>query len=171
MTLQREVIELKLEEQLESILQANYGKKIADCSDAELYYGILQLTKGMLDATEPISGQKKVYYISAEFLIGKLLSNNLINLGLYDDVINSFVTLNVYNVFFIGLGALVFILLTLKLINMAFKKHHGYSYYAAFGFLFATLLSVIPKSISLVQAFLFIVGIISVYLFMKYTTK
>ncbi len=83
MTLQREVIELKLEEQLESILQANYGKKIAQCDDAELYYGILQLTKGMLDATEPISGQKKVYYISAEFLIGKLLSNNLINLGIY----------------------------------------------------------------------------------------
>ena len=83
MTLQREVIELKLEEQLESILQANYGKKIAECDDAELYYAILQLTKGMLDATEPISGQKKVYYISAEFLIGKLLSNNLINLGIY----------------------------------------------------------------------------------------
>nr|MBQ8252438.1 glycogen/starch/alpha-glucan phosphorylase [Lachnospiraceae bacterium] len=83
MTLQREVIELKLEEQLEGILEALYGKKIADCSDTELYYGILQLTKGMLDATEPISGQKKVYYISAEFLIGKLLSNNLINLGIY----------------------------------------------------------------------------------------
>ena len=83
MTLQREVIEWKLEEQLGSILEANYGKKIADCSDTELYYGILQLTKGMLDATEPISGQKKVYYISAEFLIGKLLSNNLINLGIY----------------------------------------------------------------------------------------
>ena len=83
MTLQREVIELKLEEQLDSILQANYGKTIAECNNAELYYGILQLTKGMLDATEPISGQKKVYYISAEFLIGKLLSNNLINLGIY----------------------------------------------------------------------------------------
>ncbi len=84
MTLQREVIELRLEEQLEGILETNYGKKIADCSDSELYYGILQLTKGMLDATEPISGQKKVYYISAEFLIGKLLSNNLINLGIYN---------------------------------------------------------------------------------------
>ena len=83
MTLQREVIELKLEEQLQSILQTNYGKGIADCDDAQLYYGILQLTKGMLDVTEPISGQKKVYYISAEFLIGKLLSNNLINLGIY----------------------------------------------------------------------------------------
>ncbi len=83
MTLQREVMELKLEEQLESILQANCGKGIVDCDDAQLYYGILELTKGMLDATEPISGQKKVYYISAEFLIGKLLSNNLINLGIY----------------------------------------------------------------------------------------
>ena len=83
MTLQREVIELKLEEQLDGILESLYGKKIADCNDTELYYGILQLTKGMLDATEPISGQKKVYYISAEFLIGKLLSNNLINLGIY----------------------------------------------------------------------------------------
>lgn len=83
MTLQREVIEWKLEEQLSSILQANCGKGIAECDDAELYYGILQLTKGMLDATEPITGQKKVYYISAEFLIGKLLSNNLINLGIY----------------------------------------------------------------------------------------
>ncbi len=83
MTLQRELIELKLEEQLDGILESLYGKKIADCSDSELYYGILQLTKGMLNATEPISGQKKVYYISAEFLIGKLLSNNLINLGIY----------------------------------------------------------------------------------------
>ena len=83
MTLQREVMELKLEEQLESILQAGCGKGIADCDESQLYYGILELTKGMLDATEPISGQKKVYYISAEFLIGKLLSNNLINLGIY----------------------------------------------------------------------------------------
>ena len=84
MTLQREVIELKMEEQLSSILDAMYGKSIADCNDTELYYGILQLTKGLLDATEPISGPKKVYYVSAEFLIGKLLSNNLINLGVYD---------------------------------------------------------------------------------------
>ena len=51
MTLQREVMELKLEEQLESILQANCGKGIVDCDDAQLYYGILELTKGMLDAT------------------------------------------------------------------------------------------------------------------------
>ena len=84
MTLQREVIELKLEEQLEGITQSMYNKSISDCSDKELYYAILRLTKGMLEITEPISGPKKVYYISAEFLIGKLLSNNLINLGIYD---------------------------------------------------------------------------------------
>ena len=42
--------------------------------------------KGMMGATIPISVKKKVYYISAEFLIGKLLSNNMINLGIYDKV-------------------------------------------------------------------------------------
>ena len=84
MTLEREIIEMKMEEQLQEIANVRYGRKIADCSDAELYYCILQLTKGLNSATEPISGAKKVYYISAEFLIGKLLSNNLINLGVYD---------------------------------------------------------------------------------------
>ena len=84
MTLQREIIEAKMEEQLKEILNVKYGKSIEACSDKELYYGLLQLTKGLTAATEPISGPKKVYYISAEFLIGKLLSNNLINLGVYD---------------------------------------------------------------------------------------
>ena len=84
MTLQRELIETKLEEQLKDLVQEMYGKSIADCDDRELYFAILKLTKGLLDATEEINGPKKVYYISAEFLIGKLLSNNLINLGIYD---------------------------------------------------------------------------------------
>lgn len=84
MTLQREIIEMKMEEQLQEILSVRYGKDIAACSDKELYYALLQLTKGLSAATEPIAGAKKVYYISAEFLIGKLLSNNLINLGVYD---------------------------------------------------------------------------------------
>ena len=84
MTLQRELIQTKLEEQLKDLVQDMYKKSIADCTDQELYYAILQLTKGLFDATEEIHGPKKVYYISAEFLIGKLLSNNLINLGIYD---------------------------------------------------------------------------------------
>jgi starch phosphorylase len=55
-------------------------------SDREIYYGLLDLTKKAMDQKGRIQGKKKVYYISAEFLIGKLLSNNLINLGLYDTV-------------------------------------------------------------------------------------
>jgi starch phosphorylase len=55
-------------------------------SDREIYYALLELTKKAMDQKGRIQGKKKVYYISAEFLIGKLLSNNLINLGLYDTV-------------------------------------------------------------------------------------
>ena len=58
-------------------------------SREEIYYGLLQLTKDMMEQKGKIQGKKKVYYISAEFLIGKLLSNNLINLGVYDQVDNA----------------------------------------------------------------------------------
>ena len=71
---------------MEALSQEMYGKRIAEISDKDLYYVILNLTKGMMSATIPTDGKKKVYYISAEFLIGKLLSNNLINLGVYDKV-------------------------------------------------------------------------------------
>ena len=55
-------------------------------SNEEIYYNLLNLTKRAIEQKGRIEGKKKVYYISAEFLIGKLLSNNLINLGLYDQV-------------------------------------------------------------------------------------
>ena len=55
-------------------------------SNEEIYYNLLNLTKRAIDQKGRIEGKKKVYYISAEFLIGKLLSNNLINLVLYDQV-------------------------------------------------------------------------------------
>lgn len=55
-------------------------------SNEEIYYNLLNLTKKAIERKGRIEGKKKVYYISAEFLIGKLLSNNLINLGLYDTV-------------------------------------------------------------------------------------
>ena len=84
MSLQREMIEMKMEDQLKEILKVRYNKGIEECSDKELYFGLLQLCKGLSGVTETISGPKKVYYISAEFLVGKLLSNNLINLGVYD---------------------------------------------------------------------------------------
>ena len=55
-------------------------------SNEEVYYGLLNLTKDIMQQKGRIEGKKKLYYISAEFLIGKLLSNNLINLGIYDQV-------------------------------------------------------------------------------------
>jgi len=75
---------MNLEQELENQTQSGYGKSIAECGSEELYYSILQLSKKLMSASERIEGEKKVYYISAEFLIGKLLSNNLINLGIYD---------------------------------------------------------------------------------------
>ena len=71
---------------LEIIVKEKYGREMRDLSDAEVYYALLAFTKDMLKDTPDNKGSKKLYYISAEFLIGKLLSNNLINLGIYDDV-------------------------------------------------------------------------------------
>ena len=56
------------------------------CTNEELYYALLTLTKKMASGKQHGNSKKKLYYISAEFLIGKLLSNNLINLGIYDEV-------------------------------------------------------------------------------------
>ena len=74
-----------LEENLEKLTAEKYEKEIADCTDAELYYTLLALVKEEEETRPRIKGEKKLYYISAEFLIGKLLSNNLINLGLYEE--------------------------------------------------------------------------------------
>ena len=71
---------------LQEIITKKYNKGIADCSNEELYFALLEMTKAMAEKKENHNGKKKLYYISAEFLIGKLLSNNLINLGVYDEV-------------------------------------------------------------------------------------
>jgi len=67
-------------------LTARCGRPLAQCSNRELYEGLLALVQEEAAAREQNAGKKKIYYISAEFLIGKLLSNNLINLGWYDEV-------------------------------------------------------------------------------------
>ena len=72
--------------ELETALCTAWPKAIADCTDKELYTALLAISQKAAAKKEENSGKKKLYYISAEFLIGKLLSNNLINLGLYDDV-------------------------------------------------------------------------------------
>lgn len=82
--LTRDVLVLNLEKELEAQTKESCGKSVAECSNTELYYSLLQLSKKLMEVSERIEGPKKVYYISAEFLIGKLLSNNLINLGIYD---------------------------------------------------------------------------------------
>ena len=66
-------------------LQGLTGKPLADCTNQELYLALLELVRQKsADRVQTVTG-RKLYYISAEFLIGKLLSNNLINLGLYDE--------------------------------------------------------------------------------------
>ena len=75
-----------IENELTALIQTKFGKSLQDAGDQELYYALLAYTKEKLKETPDITGDKKLYYISAEFLIGKLLSNNLINLGIYDEV-------------------------------------------------------------------------------------
>lgn len=77
---------MTLEERLQGWTKKLYKKEIAECSSQELYYSILNVTKDLMAEKPVISGEKKVYYISAEFLIGKLLSNNLINLQVYGEM-------------------------------------------------------------------------------------
>lgn len=69
----------------EAVLK-QYGKSIAECTDREIYDALLTSVNELAAQKESNEGKRKLYYISAEFLIGKLLSNNLINLGLYDEV-------------------------------------------------------------------------------------
>ena len=71
---------------LTEICKKKYNKTIKECSNEEIYFALLDMTKELAEDKVTEDGKKKVYYISAEFLIGKLLSNNLINLGIFDEV-------------------------------------------------------------------------------------
>ena len=84
--MQKDVLIMNLEDQLKQAVMHECGKSLAEASDKEVYHALLYVVKELTEVTATIEGEKKVYYISAEFLIGKLLANNLINLGIYDRV-------------------------------------------------------------------------------------
>ena len=73
---------MNIQEKLKQIL----GKEIAQASNEEIYHALLTIVQELAAAKERTDSKKKLYYISAEFLIGKLLSNNMINLGIYKEV-------------------------------------------------------------------------------------
>ncbi|MDD5940292.1 MAG: glycogen/starch/alpha-glucan family phosphorylase [Lachnospiraceae bacterium] len=84
--MQRDVLTLNMEHELQQLAQTKYGKTLRGCNNHELYYVLLSYCERLTRVTETNAGEKKVYYISAEFLPGKFLAHNLINLKIYDGV-------------------------------------------------------------------------------------
>lgn len=79
-----DVMVLNMENQLMELAHERFGKPLEQCGDEETYHILMILIKRILEVSEKNSGEKKVYYVSAEFLTGRFMTNNLINLGIYE---------------------------------------------------------------------------------------
>ena len=75
-----------IEERLNRLANIEYKKDFKKLSKSQVFETLMAFTKEEIEKKKKITGDRKLYYVSAEFLIGKLLSNNLINLGIYDEV-------------------------------------------------------------------------------------
>ena len=79
-----DVMVLNMERQLIELAHERFGKPLDQCSEEEVYHILMLLVKRILEVSEKNSGEKKVYYVSSEFLTGRFMTNTLINLGIYD---------------------------------------------------------------------------------------
>ena len=77
--MQRDVLNMNMEHELKMLAKEKMNKTLDACTDEELYYILQDYCKRLLAVTERNTGEKMVYYISSEFLIGRLLITNLIN--------------------------------------------------------------------------------------------
>ena len=77
---------MDVKQRMQELAQAKYGRELAQCGNEQLYHVLLQLTQELAQARPAPTGERKLYYFSAEFLIGKLLSNDLLALGVFDQV-------------------------------------------------------------------------------------
>ncbi len=89
----------------------------------------------------------------------------LMQIGMYDKLISAFVGFELLTMFWVALGGVIFLLATVKLINLAFKRLYGYAHFAAFGFLLSTMVGVFPRIEHITDIVLFIVGAVFIYTF------
>lgn len=99
----------------------------------------------------------------------------LMQMGVYERILTGITEFDIYLIFWVGIGAVITAILTIKLVNMAFKKFAGYAHYAAFGFLISSFVSVFPGirngMLAVIDVCLLVAGGIFVYIFLKNKEK
>ena len=95
----------------------------------------------------------------------------MMQLGIYDEVLDAFVTFQFAGMLWVALGAVLFFLLTIKLVNLAFEKYHGYAHFAALGFLLASAVGIFPGITRVTDLLLFAAGFALLYGFNTFVQK